>query len=181
MNNKVKNLFDFQTFSKIFPVKIRYYTSDHDDEIPLDKVKEFLTGWGRVNEEGILLTKKKSLDPKHHTFSWTFTQTLNCLPRIGKEIIKEGRYNIPKSLIKIFPNINCCFRLSTEWVKRPVDMILCSLQTNSDMCQVEAKILRATSYKRCINKSIIELDDIMKSNKKFSIPENKKKEVCWDL
>ena len=59
MINIVDNLVDLQTFGPDDPKKFKYYTTDFDY---LDNQKDnhdFLTGWGRVNEHGVLFTNTR--------------------------------------------------------------------------------------------------------------------------
>lgn len=59
MINIVDNLIDLQTFRHDDPKKFKYFTSDFDYIDNKKDNNDFLTGWGRVNENGVLFTSKK--------------------------------------------------------------------------------------------------------------------------
>jgi len=65
--------------------------------------------------------------------------------------------NIPKEMKKKFKRTQCCIKLPIEWIKRPVDQILCSNKASDDECIVEIKIFKATIYRKCLKRSIQDL------------------------
>jgi hypothetical protein len=72
--------------------------------------------------------------------------------------------------------INCCMKISTIWLKRPISDIVCSMQVNKDICNAEMLILRATASSRCMKQSVIEVHNLLKNapNKnKLVIPKKK--------
>ena len=85
----------------------------------------------------------------------------NCLPDIDTKIMKI----IPKHLKNKFPNVSCCMKIQTDWIKRPVDDIICSAQGDGTACNVEILILRATIYQRCIKQGLNELNVLIEKTK----------------
>ena len=58
----------------------------------------------------------------------------------------------------LLPKKICCTKLFTDWVKRPVEEIVCSMQPVEKICGVEIKLFRATVFSRCMQQALGELN-----------------------
>jgi len=56
--------------------------------------------------------------------------------------------------------------MHTNWMSRPVQDIICSMQTNKEICHSEMLILRGTIYARCLGHDTIDLLNVLKRNPK---------------
>jgi len=148
-----------QTYTKDDPKKVIYYTTDPN--FCLNKPFNNEKAWIVANEEGIFFTESNTVKVQSkesfieikrttHRFSWNYNQNSKCLPYYGKHVKDE----MPKTLRKSYPKTPCCILIETDWIKRPVYDIICSVKSNPKACAVEILILRATIYKRCMKNSI---------------------------
>ena len=97
---------------------------------------------------------------------------IRCLPRVGKKEVKQG---VPTDLKGEFPKFTCCMKIATDWI-RPAEDLVCSVQADLKVCNVEILLIRATAYARCTHQSALELDDIVKralNPKRPKIPEER--------
>jgi len=156
-NGIIKNesLIDLQSFKKDDPKRVIYYTTDTG--------RNFMNNpeaWGFINKNGYIFTDINSSETDPYKFSWTFDQQTSCTPDSDPKYL---RALIPKQYRDEYPSDLCCFHIRTDWVKRPVDEIICSIQANKRACQVEIRLMKATGFKKCVKKTVLEMYEFMEA------------------